>query len=240
MFKNTQFLWAQTTTNILSLLWFPSNNILRNNQTIFYLVIDISRVIVITGTQGVGKTTVATELASRLNADHINIEDLVKKENLTLRVDHKRDTLIADLSRLQERVKSILQKSNHDIILEGHYIYDVIPKDEEPFVFVLRRDPSNLKIVLKMQGYSERKISENLGAEALDVCLIESLRRFGYNHVHEIDVTYINIDTVVDEILTVLEGKKEMKVDKVDWLIKLEEEGKLEEFLSNMKGVEEC
>jgi adenylate kinase len=198
------------------------------------------RVIVITGTPGVGKSTVANVLVSRLDSQYISVGDLVKKENLIVEADEKRDTIVADMRKLRTRLRTILKKADGDIILDGHYVYDVIPKAIEPFVFVLRRDPIRLEAILKERGYDEKKIYENLAAEALDVCLIGALKRFGPSRVDEIDATYMSVEAVVDEILAVLGGEKEMKVGKVDWLGKLEEEGTLEPFLSKIKGVGEC
>jgi len=198
------------------------------------------RVIAITGTPGVGKSTVANALTSKLGGQYINVGDLVKKENLVAEADEKRDTVVADIRRLRTRLAAILKKADGDVILDGHYAYDVIPKTIEPFVFMLRRDPVRLEAILKERGYDENKVYENLAAEALDVCLMGALKRFGHGRVDEIDVTYMSIEAVVDEILEILKGEKEMKVGKVDWLGKLEEEGTLEAFLSKIKGVGEC
>jgi len=198
------------------------------------------RVIAITGTPGVGKSTVAKALASRLGGLYISVGDLVTKEKLIVETDEKRDTVVADIRKLRNRMRTLVKKTDGDLILDGHYVYDVIPKTIETFVFVLRRDPTRLETILRQRGYDENKVSENLGAEALDVCLIGTLRRFGYGRVDEIDVTYMSTEAVVDEILEVLRGEKEMKVGRVDWLGKLEEEGILEPFLSKIKGVSEC
>jgi len=198
------------------------------------------RAIVITGTPGVGKSTAAKALASRLGGQYINVGDLAKNENLVVEADEKRDTVVADVRRLRIRLGAILKRAEGDIVLDGHYAYDVIPKTIEPSVFVLRRDPIRLEPILKERGYDENKVYENLAAEALDVCLMGALERFGHGRVDEIDVTYMSVDAVVEEVLSVLRGEKEMKVGRVDWLGKLEEEGTLEAFLSKIKGVGEC
>ena len=198
------------------------------------------RAIIITGTPGVGKSTVAKALASKLGGQYFNVGDLAKKENLIVEADEKRETAVADIKRLRTRFRAILKKAEGDVILDGHYAYDVIPKMIEPTVFVLRRDPVRLETILRERGYDENKVYENLAAEALDVCLMGTLERFGRRRVDELDLTYMSVDAVVEEILSVLRGEKEMKVGKVDWLGKLEEEGKLEAFLSKIKGVGEC
>lgn len=72
---------------------------------------------------------------------------------------------------------------------------------------------------------------ENLAAEALDVCLYDAIKRCGVKKVCEIDVTSKSVGEVVEEILEVLSGSRECRVGVVDWLGKLESEGKLDEYL---------
>jgi len=196
-----------------------------------------ARVIIITGTPGVGKTTVAKKLVSRLSANLLSIGDLVRKENLVLEFDEERDTVIADMRKLSTRVKNIISTTKTDIVIEGHYAHDAVPRNVQPCIFVLRRDPSDLEENLKRRGYSERKITENVAAEILDVCLIGALKRFDYDHIDEIDITYMDVDMVVNEILSVLKGKKTAKSGEIDWLGRLEKQGRLEYFLSKMTGV---
>jgi adenylate kinase len=196
------------------------------------------RVIIITGTPGVGKTTVATELAKSLSSNVLDVSELVQKENLVSMSDDRRETLIADMKKLRTRVRGILAKTKDSIVIEGHYAYDVVPKSANIMTFVLRRDPDDLEQKLRKRGYDDRKISENIAAEVLDVCLIGAIRRLGKDRLHEIDVTHSDVGTVVNEILEVLNGKREPASGKIDWIAKLEAEGKLENFLSSTVRVE--
>jgi adenylate kinase len=197
-----------------------------------------ARVVIITGTPGVGKTTIATELAKNMSASTLDVSALVQKENLVSMSDDLRDTLIADMRKLRIRVKGILAKTKDNIVIEGHYAYDVVPKSTNPIAFVLRRDPDDLEQKLKKRGYDDRKISENIAAEVLDVCLVGAMNRFGKDHVHEIDVTHADVGSVVTEILEVLNGKRGLASGRVDWIAKLEAEGTLEKFLSSIVRVE--
>ncbi len=52
----------------------------------------MKRVILITGTPCVGKTTTAKQLAAKLGAEYINLTDFAKANNLTLGEDKERDT----------------------------------------------------------------------------------------------------------------------------------------------------
>lgn len=186
-----------------------------------------------TGTPGVGKTTVSMLLTSKLNADYVSVTDIVKSKNLVEAVDEKRETLVADTAKVTEEIKNIIKNSTGTIIIEGHYVADVVPDNQVNLVFVLRKDPVKLKHVLEQRGYPENKIWENLSSEVLDVCLLDSVSVCGPNKVCEIDVTAKTVEEVVDQMLLVLENKEPCKIGTVDWLAKLENEGKLSEYMQH-------
>ena len=188
------------------------------------------KVILVTGTPGVGKTTVAHKLASKLDALYISITELVKKQKLITGIDENRQTLIADTKKVSKQLQEILANTEGSIIIEGHYAVDVVPKKDVNTVFVLRRDPRELKSALENRGYEEKKLWENLAAEILDVCLWDALSACGVDKVCEIDVSGKTVEAVVEEMMLVLEKRKECRFGIVDWLGKLEKEGQ-EEFL---------
>jgi len=189
------------------------------------------RIILVTGTPGVGKTSISRLLASKLDAVHVNIAELVERESLISGVDKARETLIADTDKVSKRVQEIIKSSDCDIIVDGHYAVDVVPTKNVHMVFVLRRDPSELKGFMKKRGFKERKLWENLAAEILDVCLWDAVSACGSDKVCEIDVSGRKIEEVVEDMILMLEGRKKWRVGIVDWLGKLEGEGRLHEFL---------
>jgi adenylate kinase len=194
---------------------------------------NFTKAILVTGTPGVGKTTVAQKLASKLDASYIGITELVKEQKLITAIDENRQTLVADTEKVSKRLQQILAKTEGRVIIEGHYVVDVVPKKDVNTVFVLRRDPRELKSVLEKRGYEEKKLWENLAAEILDVCLWDALSVCGASKVCEVDVSGKTVEAVVKEIMLVLEKKEECRQGIVDWLGKLENEGQLEEFLRN-------
>ena len=188
-------------------------------------------ILIITGTPGVGKSSVSELLASRIDARSISLGALVAKEELHVEVDRKRETLVADMKRLRERVEEIIANSVGDIVVEGHYAVDVVRPEDVHLVFVLRRDPQELERVLRERLYGEEKVRENLAAEILDVCLYDAVNRCGVNSVCEVDVTGRKVEDVVEEIVQILDGKRECRVGLVDWLGRLESEGRLDDYL---------
>ena len=188
-------------------------------------------IIVITGTLGVGKTEVSQILSKRLNAVHLDLNKIAKEEQLTLGIDKERKSLIADLNRLSDRVEGLIKKSSGDVIIEGHYASDVVPPNLASYIFVLRKDPDTLKADLQRKGFKGQKISENVAAEILGVCLSDAVNTYGLKKVCEIDTTSKRVESIIEEIMSVLVGGKKPSVGKVDWLSKLEQEGRLEKFM---------
>jgi adenylate kinase len=124
-----------------------------------------------------------------------------------------------------------LRRSESDVIVDGHYAVDVVQPSDVHVVFVLRRDPDELKSILDERGFTGNKLWENLSAEILDVCLWDAIVTCGEDKVCEIDVSGKNIEETVDEILLTLNKKKKLRIGRVDWLGKLAENGRLTEFL---------
>lgn len=172
-------------------------------------------------------------MASKLNAQYVSVTDIVKSKNFVEEVDEKRETLVADTAKVLEELNNIINNSESDMVIEGHYVADVVPDKKINLVFVLRKDPIQLKLILEQRGYPENKVWENLSSEVLDVCLWDSVSVCGPNKVCEIDVTNKTVEDVVDQMLLVLENKETCKIGTVDWLTKLENEGKLSEFMQH-------
>ena len=180
-----------------------------------------------------GKTSISRSLASKLDAVYISLAELVEREKLIGGVDKARGTLIADMDRVSIRMKEIIEGSERDAIVDGHYAVDVVQPKDVHLVFVLRRDPIELKKVMETRGFSERKLWENLAAEILDICLWDAVSACGSERVCEIDVSGKRIEEVLKDVLLVLKEKKKCRVGIVDWLGKLEGEGRLQEFLKH-------
>lgn len=187
-----------------------------------------------TGTPGVGKSSVSSLLASRLKGKTVNLGDLVKVERLDCGFDNKRKTRVADTERVAGRVKEIISKSEGFVIVEGHFAVDVVAAEDVFLAFVLRRNPDELRRVLKEKGFSESKVNENLAAEILDVCLFEAVEEYGEEKVCEIDVSDRNVEDVVSEVVDIVEDRGPCRGGVVDWLMKLELEGRLDEFLETL------
>jgi adenylate kinase len=120
---------------------------------------------------------------------------------------------------------------NNDVIIDGHYAPAVTPKKKVTRVFVLRRNPVQLREFMLRNGFNEAKLRENLASEILDVCLVEALQEQEEAKVCELDVTDKPVQEDVEEVMAILENRKKCRAGGIDWLGILEAQGVLDQYL---------
>jgi broad-specificity NMP kinase len=157
--------------------------------------------------------------------------ELVKREGLTSGYDREKLTWIVDEDKLAARLRQILKKQEGVVVVDGHYATGVIPGKQVERVFVLRRDPRQLREMMEKRGFMGEKLLENLAAEVLDVVLFEAVKNLGSEKLCEIDTTDKTVDDIVKVILSLLKSGEKCVVGVVDWIGKLEREGVLDEYL---------
>ena len=190
------------------------------------------RVILITGTPCVGKTTIARELAKKLDAYYINLTEFAKQNYLILGEDEERHTSIVDVGKMREKIADAIDAAEKtDIIIDGHYAPTVTPKDKVSIVFVLRRNPIELREFMLKCGFNDKKLWENMASEILDVCLVDALQAQDEQKVCELDVSERTEKETLDDLSAILAGRKKCRVGGIDWLGMLEAQGILEEYL---------
>jgi adenylate kinase len=192
----------------------------------------MKRVILITGTPCVGKTTVARELATKLDAYYINLTEFARQNDLISGEDEERHTSIVDEDKMREKLAETIEAAEKaDIIIDGHYAPTVTPKDKVTIVFVLRRNPIELREFMVKCGFKDQKLWENMASEILDVCLVDALHAQDERKVCELDVSERTVKDVVNDISAVLAGRKKCHVGGIDWLGMLEAKGVLDAYL---------
>ena len=141
-------------------------------------MITIPQVFAITGTPGTGKTTVSRILSNKLEAHHIKLSSYSKENGYILEEDEERDTSIVDMDALGVAIqKEITGKKI--VILDGHFGQDLLDPDDVERVFILRKQPWDLKTVLYQREYSSEKVWENLEAEIMGVITHDDISRGG-------------------------------------------------------------
>ncbi len=177
-------------------------------------------VIFIGGTPGVGKTTVAKELAKKLGIDFLSLGELVQRERLYTGYDAERGAHLVDVQAVRRKLETVVK--GRKVIVETH-VASALPPEQVEVAVILRLDPRVLESRLRSRGYPRAKVIENVQAEILDSCLIEAVENFGVNRVFEVDTTEKTVEAVVEEVLAIVRERKGNKPGSVNWLGKLGE-----------------
>jgi adenylate kinase len=186
-------------------------------------------VILVGGTPGTGKTVVAKILGSKLSVDVVQLGDLADDSGCISAQDKARKTGIINEDCLVDALVELTEDKTNRLVIEGHYI-DLVPNSSVQWVFLLRTHPNVLKSRLSERDYSEEKVTENVEAEVLGVCQLDALDAFGEKKVFEIDTSELSAPETAAKIESLM--KESPSPERIDWMTLLEEEGRLDEFLS--------
>ncbi len=169
--------------------------------------------ILITGVPGTGKSTIARRLAKKLKYHYIDLNKIVKEEQLW---EYEEDgALVVDVDALEGAVKERMGWKN--CVIDGHLGCDMkLPVD---LVIILRASPEVLKRRLSKRKYSDRKITSNILCEALDYCTIKAEEN--YDDVREI-TTNKSISKIMGDIEEILKDELAFKAGKISWKQELE------------------
>ncbi len=150
-------------------------------------------VIIVTGSVGTGKTTLAKALSKKLNYEHIDVNKIIKEDKIYDSYDKKNKCYIIDAKKLNKSLiklvnqykkssknkktddKKILKnkRSEKGIIIDSHLSH-YLPKKYVDLCIVTKCDLKTLEKRLKERGYGEDKVRGNLDSEIFDVCFEEA------------------------------------------------------------------
>ncbi len=182
--------------------------------------------LVITGTPGVGKTTIAKELAARLGLEYVNLNEELIRRGVCKYNPELSTYEITDVDKAVQILDTVVESYARAVF--DTLLVELLNPDLIDLVIVLRLDPRVLYRRLRNErGWVGQKLCENVLAEILDYFLIKSVENFGEDNVLEIDTTGKSIEDVINEILNFLEGRnnekrEEKRVGIVSWLDKVD------------------
>lgn len=159
-------------------------------------------IVVLTGTPGTGKTSVAREL----DYNTIDLTSFIEENSLGVEVDGEFEV------ETEEVMEELKDQANleEDTLVEGHLAHH-FPAD---YCIVLRCQPDVLRERLSERDYSNKKVEENVEAEAMDLMLSEAVQE--QEKVIEIDTTNRDAKDVAAEIEKRME-EEDAGYGEVDW-----------------------
>lgn len=123
--------------------------------------------ILVTGTPGVGKTTLSGMLAEAHGIEHIDITKYIRANRIYESYDRRLDSLVFDEDTVARHLDEYV-RSMHSFIIDTHSpaVATGIMFD---YVFHVVCDTSILADRLEARGYSKYKVEKNLECEIFDV-----------------------------------------------------------------------
>ena len=194
------------------------------------------KIIIIAGTPGTGKTTVAKSLSTIIEAKILSLNEIAISEEFSFDYDDQREAIIVDFKKFLPFVIKKIRKIEYEnpkyLIIESHFS-DIIPDKYIDFIFILRCDPDELVKRLKRRNYNKKKITENAQAEILGSSVNYFIQKKIKKLIFEIDTSKLGIQDVAKTILGIINNKinkENYLVGKINWLEKLYQEDRLKEF----------
>ena len=131
--------------------------------------------IIISGSPGTGKSTLARSLAKKQGFERLNLHNYYRQ--ISKGYDQKKQSHIIDYKKFEKLVREKKKQAAKGLIIDSH-ISHLLPKKKVDLCIVLTcSDLKTLEARLKKRKYSLKKIRENLDAEIFQVCLAEAEER---------------------------------------------------------------
>ena len=171
-------------------------------------------VIAITGSPGVGKTTISSMLASqgwKVNT----VAELAKTFDCEGDYDELMGCVEIDIHKLAER---FLMEPNDNLIIDGHLAH-FLAVDA---IVILRCEPSQLRARLESRGYPQSKINANLEWELIAGTWSEIVEFDIDVPILELDSSTLSAEELIKRLLDWIDGdfkhNSTIISNAIDWL----------------------
>jgi adenylate kinase len=164
--------------------------------------------ILISGTPGVGKTSFTTLLQSRISDEknyqmkNINLGEIVNEKKLYKNWNKEFNVPEFDEDMVCDYLENLIEEGG--CLLDFHSA-GFLPEDWVDLIVLLRCNNTELYDRLKERGYNEKKITENIECEIMEVTADDVKENFNSEKIMELKSEVIddmekNLDIVMDKI----------------------------------------
>jgi len=165
--------------------------------------------IIVTGTPGVGKTSLSILLADKLNEKyntdkfiHINVGKIIHDQKLYTNWNEEFDVPEFDEDKVIEVLEPLIKQGGN--IIDFHSV-DFIPNELIHLVVLLRCNNTVLYDRLKARNYAEHKIRENIECEIMEVTADDVKECWPQQKIlemvnEEVDQMENNIDVIIERM----------------------------------------
>jgi adenylate kinase len=188
--------------------------------------------IILSGTPGVGKHTIATTLSSLFDkVTIVDINKIILSEDLL--IPSQRGNHDVDIQKSLDFLTLLLSKKEYqDSIIVGHlapYVIDPLLVD---LAVILRRSPYELIKIYEDRSYSQTKISDNIVAEILGIISYDALKNFEFSKLSELEIATGVLPSIsAQKIVNMYMDKKQRSFGNIDWLPLIQNDPEMLKFL---------
>ena len=137
--------------------------------------------LIITGSPGTGKTTLAKSLGEKLNLTVLNEKDFALKNGIGS--FNEENELEIPIKEFEEKANAFLKETD-DVLFEGHVVCEA--KLHVDKAILIRVDPEELEMRLENRGYSMEKIMDNVFCEGIDYCKKQVIKNYPIDKIIEV------------------------------------------------------
>lgn len=135
----------------------------------------MKKIIIITGTPGTGKSTVAKALAKKYSWDRLDLHHYYPL--FSIGYNHQKKCYDINLRKFEAWLHTEVPQHKKQVVLDSHIAHLLPRKMVNGCIVMTCSNLKKLQARLQRRKYSAAKIKENLEAEIFQVCLTEARER---------------------------------------------------------------
>jgi len=179
-------------------------------------------VLVITGSPGVGKHTIANEVLHSNDYELLDINKIANEKNF---IEYNQDVGEVDVDKFKKSFEEVVTEKS---LIVGHLAPYVLSSKNVKLAIVLRKNPYKLLEIYKKRKYTEEKRRDNLGSEILGIITNDTINNFGQEKTFQIDVSESTPKAIVSRIDNII--NRNDAGDNIDWLPLIQEKNDFKTF----------